>query len=485
MNETPWNTKQPIPTDYETERMMLGIAMMDAEAAAYVAEEMEEEDFHYCPHQGVFRAVKSVYEEHGEVDYDLVRSWLHDRALLEDCGGKPYLQRMAVDFDDSMKYPHYARNLRDLRIRRHMMRTGEDVYLRAQQMHGSPVEQIGDSISRLESLLDKATGGAPVVGLDEIAEQLGKIEWTWEGWMPRGHITLVCAAPGAGKSAFALHLARCVATGGEWPDGVANAGEPQSVVYCDTESAHAFLLQRAEKWGVPIERIKTPGRDGTRRIVLAERESLMLVRQAIRKESAGLVVIDSLRGALTGDENSSEVSEVLGPWAEMAAKENVPLVLVHHNRKGSGASQSMSMDQVRGSSALVAIARSIIGLKTLAAGDAEQRRVRLEQLKSNFAPLEDPMIMTLDEDGCHFQLDSNTAMQELEVSDDFMARVKVFLTDFLSEGPQPAKMAVARCRADLGVARRTVYRARKQLGLNSIPDPDDGRERLWALPEPV
>ena len=54
--------------------------------------------------------------------------------------------------------------------------------------------------------------------LDALAEELPPVEWVWPGWLPRGMLSLLGAAPGAGKSLVALDLARRVIHCEPYPD---------------------------------------------------------------------------------------------------------------------------------------------------------------------------------------------------------------------------------------------------------------------------
>ncbi len=60
--------------------------------------------------------------------------------------------------------------------------------------------------------LQRAQGGAEADGaytpLAELAAELPPVTWLWRGWIPRGFISLLGAAPGMGKSLVALDLAR-------------------------------------------------------------------------------------------------------------------------------------------------------------------------------------------------------------------------------------------------------------------------------------
>ncbi|WP_010582046.1 AAA family ATPase [Schlesneria paludicola] len=72
----------------------------------------------------------------------------------------------------------------------------------------------------------------PFINLGEIESR--PLEWIWEGWIPRGKLTLVVGEPGVGKSLFALYVASMVSRGRRLPSAQANGlGAEQG----DVESA--------------------------------------------------------------------------------------------------------------------------------------------------------------------------------------------------------------------------------------------------------
>ena len=105
--------------------------------------------------------------------------------------------------------------------------------------------------------------------LEQIAEDLPPIGWLWRSWIPRGMLSLLGAAPGAGKSLVALDLARRIIHGCPWPDrdlatdslavpkaGTAvEAGTGSNVIYVDAEAIPQLQNQRAEAWGMDRSRI--------------------------------------------------------------------------------------------------------------------------------------------------------------------------------------------------------------------------------------
>ena len=66
--------------------------------------------------------------------------------------------------------------------------------------------------------LPRASAVRQFKALDELAEDLPPVEWVWPRWLPRGMLSLLGAAPGAGKSLVALDLARRVIHREGYPD---------------------------------------------------------------------------------------------------------------------------------------------------------------------------------------------------------------------------------------------------------------------------
>jgi KaiC/GvpD/RAD55 family RecA-like ATPase len=86
--------------------------------------------------------------------------------------------------------------------------------------------------------------------LDQLSGDIPPVSWLWPGWIPRGMITLLCAAPGAGKSYFALDLAHRLIAGLPWPDGAPPSAPGAKVIYVDAEAAPQLLNARAVAWGM-------------------------------------------------------------------------------------------------------------------------------------------------------------------------------------------------------------------------------------------
>lgn len=218
---------------------------------------------------------------------------------------------------------------------------------------------------------------------------IGKIEFLVPQWIPRGMVTGVIAEPKKGKTAFVEHgLVGPVVTGRSWFSNAFNPWDPQYVVWCDTEHSLAINLERAEAWGLPVERIKSWSDDPLEQIDLMNADHLERLENVILKYKAPMVVIDSLRGAHGEDENNSRfITEALKPLGTIAARTKTAVVVIHHTRK-LFEDEELTMNAGRGSNAFLAMVRSQIVIDQ---PDSESEWLRIQVLGNNIGRAPKPI----------------------------------------------------------------------------------------------
>jgi len=312
-----------------------------------------------------------------------------------------------------------------------------------------------------------------------VAKHVDGVQYLVKGWVPLGMLTMVLGPPGMGKSAFALGgLARPVIVGGSrWFNGARGPRVSGNVLWCDTEGTNAITVHRIKEWGLPPERLLVPyANDPLLSINLAEEKHLEQVEAVIEKYGARLTVVDSLRGAHGGDENSSKVAEVLKKLADIAERTKSAIVIVHHSRK-IGRDEEFSADSSRGSNAIVAMVRSQLGIDQ---PDHSSEWRRLQMLKENLGLKPQPIGFTIGNGGLTFGASPVKQLRETRRDE---------AEDWLRDNMEPGQWYSASKLKDeagqRGYSANALQRARENLGIVKPKHVKKvGTQWQWKLPSP-
>lgn len=231
-------------------------------------------------------------------------------------------------------------------------------------------EKYPDNAKIYQRILSLKPGGLKVETLDDIKDTIAPVEWLWEGWIPRGMITILAAVPAAGKTGFMLDLSRRVSSGTEtWPDGKRIPNPGANVLFVDAEGQPEVIKERALSWKMKLKRfILKWQRDGT---ILNLGDSLYqdMVYEWAYAAKPELINVDSL-GAINdkGENNIEDVRKILSYLRMLVSDMKCGLILSHHLRKRPGFLSpvlDMTQDDLRGSSHITAAARVILGLSVI------------------------------------------------------------------------------------------------------------------------
>ena len=334
-----------------------------------------------------------------------------------------------------------------------------------------PADANCESPGEASTVLAASENGFPTWA--DLDKELGAMEWQWPGWLPVGMITLLAGEPGIGKSALALALAASITRGDEWPDHTQGPGQGK-VVWAETEEAQRPNLDRARAWQIPLRSMIVPSTRGLfADSHLDRKEAWSDLVLAAQLPSVALVVVDSLRGAHRGDENSSQVVELLTNLASLARDAKIAVLAIHHLRKKSihDPNASITLDRIRGSSAIAATPRVIwaVDRPNPLAGD----HLRLYQIKNNLARYPDELGFTITGKG----VDYISVPEPLSRKTQLEKATELLL--ILLEGREVPSTEVWSSAEAAGLSKNTLQRAKKDLGAVSVRK---GRKWWWRLP---
>lgn len=295
------------------------------------------------------------------------------------------------------------------------------------------------------------------------AATLGPVTWHWERWLAPGFLHILAARTGLGKSTLALRIAACYLMGWAWPDGRPFQGERGAVLWLEAEGAQALNVDRAAKWGLPLQSIRTCLPDPLEDFSLLSAKHRKAAQELAADPELKLIVLDSLSGArAAADENDSRALASTKWLAELARNTAKPVLATHHLRKRSilDSTEEINLERLRGSSALVQVARIVWGLDT--PDPTHPSQLRLQVLKSNLARFPSPIGMSITEDG-HVVFAEAPEPPSKQSAAEQAAR---FLRRILANGPIKANEVVAAAERE-GIPERTLRRVKDTLCIES------------------
>jgi hypothetical protein len=309
---------------------------------------------------------------------------------------------------------------------------------------------------------------------EDMARETEDVVWLWDYWLPMGMLTLLVGEPGIGKSALALGLVSSVIRSDRLPDGalIQAAGK---VVWVETEAGQQINLGRAKAWRLPLDKIMIASTnnvfpDGH----LDKGSTLASLQQAASQEGVRLVVVDSLRGAHRGDENSSNIVDLMAKLASLARDRHIAVLVVHHVRKQQiqDDDDRISLDRVRGSSAILQTPRVVWAVDQ--PGSSGNDLVRLYQIKNNLARFPHALGFQITDEGLKYGLapEAPRCLGPREVAKEFLLRL-------LAGGPVRSLEVTSKSGAE-GIHESTLNRAKTELGIKPKRDKEGW---WWVLPD--
>src|SRR5215208_4763923 len=322
-----------------------------------------------------------------------------------------------------------------------------------------------------------------------------KVSWLWPAWLALGKLALVDGDPGLGKSAMTLDLAARVSAGKAFPDG-AECNSARVVLLSAEDGLADTIRPRLDAAGADTSKILSlatvPDENGHDRL-LSIPEDLALIEKGIRRVGARLVVVDPLMAFLSGDTNShrdQDVRRALAPLAGLAERTGAAVLVVRHLNK---ASANNPLYRGGGSIGIIGAARMafVVGKDP----QDENRRV-LASTKNNLAKLPKSLMFTLEEAGngavrVNWLGDSEVSAHQLlatpreEEHADARSEAVEFLSDVLADGPVAASQVKEEAE-DAGISERTLWRAKKVLGVMAYREGEAGGRGkghwFWKLP---
>lgn len=326
------------------------------------------------------------------------------------------------------------------------------------------------------------------------------VNWLWRDRIPVGVVSALAGDGGLGKSTLTMLIAAQVTRG----EIVGKTGTKRVGILLCEDSPAAVIRPRLAAAGAVLENVDVLSvtRDGID-APLSLPDDLGMLRGYVEEHRPELLIADPVMGLLSGgvdshrDGGKGGIRAVLGPLHRIAEDTGTTIIAVFHLNKSGGPSGQ----RIGGSAAIRNAVRNVLMLAphpdSRTDGDDDGRRV-IGHEKSNYgetqrtleavvesAPVCGPTGAPLLRDdgtavttarmvlGEESDVDYRQALASASSEDkadggdpDALGEAIGFLRDELANGPVPSRKLDA-CAADAGIAKRTLVRARKELGVKS------------------
>lgn len=311
------------------------------------------------------------------------------------------------------------------------------------------------------------------LSMADVAKRIDGIKFLVKGWVPYGMVTLVVAAPGVGKSYFVLWaLVRPIVVGGlNWFTGQKAPSEPGYVMWCDTEGSNGINVDRIIKCGIPADKILLPfADDPLKQVDLCDPEHIKSIVRRITKYQIKLVVVDSLRGAHAGDENSSRMDQVLKQLVGIAERTRTAVVVIHHLNK-TPEDVEPNINNSRGSNAIAANVRSAL---LLYKPNPRESKVKVWVAKENLGIKPKPIGFEIHDTKLIFCEPPEKQQREKATH-----KEQLFLMQELRDGEWHQAKPIQERAQSQGVSHNKLQRAREELGITKEDDCVKKEDRVW------
>jgi hypothetical protein len=334
-------------------------------------------------------------------------------------------------------------------------------------------------------IMEKATEETKDLALqsmEDVEKEFGDTTWVWESWLGNGLVTMIVSDSGVGKTTVCIDLASRIISGGFWPDNEpVDSTDIGWVLWVECESLQGPNAKRFQRFEIPLNRVKIlPLGDVAADTNLDNQKHWNTLLGVAQRPEIKLIIIDSLSGAHSKDENANESREVLKGLAALAKKVNKPILITHHIRKSNSDEASgiiRNTDCIRGTSTFKQFCRVIIALdKPDSKGDV----LRMRQIKNNLAKMPPPLAVSISENGVHY--DSEAPIQP--VAETKVTKAAEIIRKFLQSGPKGAT-DVKNHLHGLGFYESAINRARTllkkqdEITVDQIHDKSEKRIASW------
>ena len=362
--------------------------------------------------------------------------------------------------------------------------------LKVVELPGDDIKDISDWLKsggddlQLRNMVENSPSWQPEIDSSDVIlkritdVQPETVQWLWYPYIPYRKFTLLEGDPGTGKSWCGLAIATAQSLGKGLP-GVDSLQAGNVLIISAEDGLSDTIRPRLSAFQADISRIYAI--DG---LFTLDKDGCETLEGYIQQLKPLLVIIDPLVAYLSGEvdvHKANQVRQVTAHLARLAEKHGPAIIAIRHLTKGGSLKP---IYRGLGSIDFTAAARSVL----LAGSDRDNPQTRgIVHLKCNLAPVGEAIGYELREDGFFWTGHSDLTAGEILAAEDgggALKRAIAFLNEILGDGPMAASEIYTEADSR-GISKRTLGRAKEQLGIVSEREGEPGKKGggrfIWSF----
>lgn len=356
------------PHSLEAEMALLGSVMLRPDAIYEIMDIVTPLSFYFEKHRTIFEAMLELFGKHQPIDLLSLSSRLKEKELLERIGGTTFLTELTSAVPSSANIKHYAEIVMKKFMMRQLIEASEHLSHLGFNEAGELEEILDQAEKKVFDITERFGGAARFKELNPLLidsferfEKLSSAEHELRG-VPTGFkclddilggfqnsdLIILAARPSVGKTAFALDVARRIASEHKIPVGIfsleMSADQLVDRIVAAQSKTDASVIRKGVRtqsgtWREDVfKNIRDALDDLSRTPIYIDDQpgnTIMKMRSAARKlkieKGLKLLVVDYLQlmspsSARTNDSTVQQVTEISRGLKHLARELNIPVI---------------------------------------------------------------------------------------------------------------------------------------------------------------
>ncbi|MHC4861065.1 MAG: replicative DNA helicase [Planctomycetota bacterium] len=345
------------PQDLQAERAVLGSVLIDNEVLGDVLTLLDRRDFYRTSHQVIFGSITELFDRGEAVDVVILRDELQRTGNLEKAGGEEALLDLSDAVPTSANADHYARIVRDLSLRRAVVRECTKAVQQAyegemegrelldfaegllfnldREAEAGETVHIGDVLTPLFKEID--SGKQSLTGLQTHFHELDDLT----GGLQPSELIVVAGRPSMGKTTIALNVAEQIGVVEKVPVAIFSLEMAKAQLVMNMLCSNARVNAHSLRRGVvqPDEWPKlsaAAGRLSDAAIFVDDTPALSVlglrakVRRLKARQNIGMVIVDYLQlmEAPRAENRQQEITHITRSLKSLARELEIPVIAI-------------------------------------------------------------------------------------------------------------------------------------------------------------